>query len=60
SGSRTSTWKQFYAHHLERGKKTTQALVILSRKLARLAYGLMKSQTDWKQQIYTGGAKPAG
>ncbi|NNJ15248.1 IS110 family transposase [Pseudomonas putida CSV86] len=60
SGSRTQTWKQFYAHHLERGKKTTQALVILSRKMARLAYGLMKSQTDWKPQVYTGGAKPVG
>ncbi len=59
SGSRTKTWKQFYAHHLERGKKTTQALVILSRRLARLAFGLMKSQTDWKAQVYVGGAKPA-
>lgn len=59
SGSRTETWKQFYAHHLARGKKTTQALVILSRRLARLAYGLMKSQTDWNPQVYVGGGKTA-
>lgn len=57
SGSRTETWKQFYAHHLARGKKTTQALVILARRLARLAYGLMKHEQDWKPQMYVGGAK---
>lgn len=57
SGSRTETWKQFYAHHLGRGKKTTQALVILARRLARLAFGLMKHQADWSPQIYAGGAK---
>ncbi|GAB1614943.1 IS110 family transposase [Pseudomonas sp. NGC7] len=57
SGSRTETWKQFYAHHLGRGKKTTQALVILARRLARLAFGLMKHQADWSPQIYAGGGK---
>ena len=59
SGSRTATWKQYYAHHQARGKKTTQALVILARRLARLAFGLMRHQADWKPEIYTGGAKPA-
>lgn len=59
SGSRTKTWSQFYAHHQARGKKTTQALVILARRLARLAFGLMRHQADWKPEIYTGGAKPA-
>lgn len=59
SGSRTKTWKQFYAHHLARGKQTTQALVILARRMARLAYGLMKSQSDWKPEEYVGGPKPA-
>jgi transposase len=55
SGCRTATWKQFYAHHLKRGKKTTQALVILARRLARLAYGLMRHKADWKPEIYVGG-----
>lgn len=59
SGSRTKTWEQFYAHHQARGKKTTEALVIIARRLARLAFGLMKHQADWKPEIYTGGAKPA-
>jgi transposase len=59
SGSRTATWKQFYAHHLGRGKKTTQALVILARRLARLAFGLLRHQADWKPEVYTGGAKLA-
>lgn len=57
SGSRTKTWQQYYAYHLARGKKTTQALVILARRLARLAFGLMRHQTDWKREIYTGGPK---
>lgn len=57
SGVRTDTWKQFYAYHLGRGKKTTQALVILARRLARLAFGLMRHQVDWSPQIYVGGAK---
>lgn len=57
SGSRTETWKQFYAHHLGRGKKTTQALVILARRLARLAFGLMRHQVDWSPQIYAVGSK---
>lgn len=58
SGSRTKTWEQFYAHHQARGKKTTQALVILARRLARLAFGLMRHQADWRPEIYTGGPKP--
>jgi len=57
SGSRTATWKAFHAYHLGRGKKTTQAFVILARRLARLAFGLMRHQQDWKPEIYTGGAK---
>ncbi|KNX75681.1 transposase [Pseudomonas sp. 250J] len=56
SGSRTATWKAFHAYHLGRGKKTTQAFVILARRLARLAFGLMRHETDWKPEIYTGGA----
>lgn len=57
SGSRTKTWRQFYDYHLKRGKRTTQALVILARRLARLAYGLMRHQTDWTPEVYAGGAK---
>jgi transposase len=37
SGARHPTWKAFYQRYRDRGLKTTQALVILARKLARVA-----------------------
>lgn len=35
-----------YQRYLNRGLKATQALVILARKLARIAFALMKNQTE--------------
>jgi transposase len=40
-------WKAFYARHLARGLKPTQALVALARKLARVAFALMRNGTDY-------------
>ena len=47
AASRSATWKPFYQRHLASGKAKTQALVILTRKLARVAFSLMKNQTDY-------------
>jgi transposase len=44
SASRTAAWKETYEHHRNKGKATTEALVILSRKLARIAYALLKNE----------------
>ncbi|AEJ14399.1 IS110 family transposase [Pseudomonas putida] len=44
--SRSPAWKELYEQHRSSGKATTQALVILARKLARVAFALMKNQGD--------------
>lgn len=48
SASRSSTWKEFYNHHRSCGKATTQVLVMLARKLARVAFALMKNQSEYQ------------
>ncbi|VVP61251.1 IS110 family transposase [Pseudomonas silesiensis] len=48
AASRSKTWKPFYERYLERGLKTTQVLVILARKLARVAFALMKNQSKYQ------------
>lgn len=45
--SRSSRWNAFYQRYLERGLSKIQALVILARKLARVAFALLKQQTDY-------------
>lgn len=47
SASRTLAWKEFYEHQRGRGKATTQVLVMLARKLARVAFALMKNQSEY-------------
>lgn len=47
SASRSVAWKEVYAHHRSKGKATTEALVILARKLARVAFALLKSQGEY-------------
>lgn len=53
AASKTAAWKDVYGHYRSTGKATTQALVILSRKLARIAFALMKTQGEY----ITKGAK---
>lgn len=47
SASRTPAWKGNYEHSRNRGKATTEALVILARKLARVAFALLKTQGEY-------------
>jgi transposase len=44
SASKTSLWRPFYQRYRERGLSSIQALCILARKLARLAWILHKKQ----------------
>lgn len=46
--SRSATWQPFYQRHLARGLSKIQALVILARKLARVAFALLKNHTDYQ------------
>jgi transposase len=48
SASRTSAWKGFYEKLRARGFATTQALVILARKLARIVFALLKGQSEYQ------------
>lgn len=48
AASRSDTWSGFYQRCLARGLKTTQALVALARKLARVAFALLKNGTTYE------------
>lgn len=48
SASRTEAWKEFYQYQRNRGKATTEVLVMLARKLARTAFALMKNQSEYQ------------
>ncbi len=44
---RSPAWAGFYQRYLDRGLKSTQALTILARKLARIAFAILKNGTDY-------------
>lgn len=44
---RSPAWAGFYPRYLDRGLKSTQALTILARKLARIAFAILKNGTDY-------------
>jgi transposase len=44
---RSPKWKPFYESYLARGFSKTQALVALARKLCRVAFALMKNQSEY-------------
>ena len=48
SACRTSAWKGCYEEQRARGFSTTQALVILGRKLARVVFALLKGQSEYQ------------
>lgn len=48
AAARTQRWKSLYQSYLARGLKTTEALTILARKLARIAFALMQTQTTYQ------------
>lgn len=56
AASRSGTWAPFYQSYLAKGKAKTQALVILTRKLARVAFALMKNQSEYMPNSMFGGS----
>ncbi|MCE0464990.1 IS110 family transposase [Pseudomonas uvaldensis] len=48
TASRSPRWKPFYESYLARGFSKTQALVVLARKLCRVAFALMKNQSEYQ------------
>lgn len=53
SAARHPTWAAFYQRYRDRGLRTTQALVILARKLARVAFALMKREEPYCPEMLT-------
>ncbi|QXI14607.1 IS110 family transposase [Pseudomonas zeae] len=51
SASRTIAWKGFYEAQRARGFSTTQALVMLARKLARVVFALLKGQSEYQAKV---------
>lgn len=45
---RTAAWKDYYQRYLDRGFAKIQALVILARKLARVAFALLRSGSEYQ------------
>lgn len=46
---KSSVWEAFYQRHRARGLATTQALVVLARKLVRIAFALLRNQTEYRR-----------
>nr|WP_280528775.1 transposase [Pseudomonas salomonii] len=51
AASRTEAWKGFYQAQRELGYSTTQVLVMLARKLARVVFALLKGQTEYQPKV---------
>jgi len=56
SACRTSTFATLYKGLLARGLKTTEALVILARKLLRIAFAVWRSGQSFEAHRVTHGA----
>ncbi len=50
---RSRTWKPYYERALARGLTRIQALVALARKLARIAFALLKNQSVYQSKLPT-------
>lgn len=50
AGARTSYWKDFYQALRARGLSTTAAHVVIGRKIARIAYALMRDQSQFEEK----------
>ena len=48
SAARTARWQAYYKALRQRGLSTTAAYVALARKLARLAFALLRDQTTYR------------
>jgi transposase len=51
SACKTSLWRPFYERYRARGLATTAALVILARKLARVAFSMVKNACDLRPEL---------
>jgi transposase len=51
SACRTELWRPFYQRYRARGLPTTAALVILARKLARVAFSIVKHRVDFRPEL---------
>ncbi|MBA1146495.1 transposase [Ectothiorhodospiraceae bacterium WFHF3C12] len=51
TASRSATWQPVYQRYLARGMSPIQAFVALGRKLARIAFSLMKYQTNYAPKL---------
>jgi transposase len=51
SASKTKTWRAIYDRYRARGLATTAALVIIARKLARIAFSIVKHGTDFRPEL---------
>ena len=59
SASHSKLWRPFYQRLLDRGFATTQALVILARKLLRIAFSMLRHGLDFQpQRLQTPCAQP--
>lgn len=56
AGIRSEAWKPLYQQYLARGLKTTQALVMIARKLARIAFSLMKNLSEYQPKTVLGAS----
>ena len=51
SACKTKLWQPFYQRYRARGLSTTAALVVLARKLARIAFSIVKHNTDFRPEL---------
>ena len=51
SACRTKLWQPFYQRYRARGLSTTAALVILARKLARVAFSIVRHNIDFRPEL---------
>ena len=51
SACKTALWRPFYQRYRERGLPTTAAVVILARKLARIAFSIVKHGTQFDPRL---------
>ena len=51
SACKTKLWQPLYQRYRARGLSTTAALVILARKLARIAFSIVKHNVDFRPEL---------
>ena len=51
SAARTKAWNGFYLAQRAKGLSTTAALIVLARKLLRVAFSLFKQQSDFDSSL---------